>query len=345
MRMGSEEEAASQVAAQQSKRELRKAETESDPQNCARHANRCALNEQLGQQAALRDAQDADERKLRPSQGYRQGLRRIDQKTAGQERDHGQHLKVHAIGAGEAVAALGCIAQGDELGVSRKEAADCSLDGRAVDARGELEVDPVQAAELTETPLCCGYVDNGEALGLAGAGQRANDMKSRDPPAGGQGYGLTDMTSHGAQGRRRKRNGVFSKGRGLTADVLSVSEIPDKFRRGRCGAQNIDAQQGELALGAAGALRLQLYDGAGDGDPVYVRKDRIEALCKSGPRNAVDLQVGVTIDGLQGAAKLIERRAVDQVDCEAEGDANRDRQDRQEHPPGPGAPFPDNHPA
>ena len=58
-----------------------------------------------------------------------------------------------------------------------------------------------------------------------------------------------------------------------------------------------------------------------------------------------DLEIGGAVDGAHRLSERVERRAVDQVDREAERDPDRDRQGREHHACRVRAPFAEDHPA
>ncbi len=139
----------------------------------ADHAQRRALQQYLPQQMAARHARHPQQRKLAAAAQHRQRLAGKHQKRAGKQRDQRQHIQVDAVSARHIGGARLLIGGLERQRAALQFAVQCGLEGGAIDAVGQLQLDARQLADAPEAPLRGADVHHRDALSGARPQQAA----------------------------------------------------------------------------------------------------------------------------------------------------------------------------
>jgi hypothetical protein len=230
-----------------------------------------------------------------------QRLRREHQEAAGEERDHREHVQIHAVGSRRVAARLLQRLDGGNVRARWKHRADCLQDGAPVGAARKVHVEAVELAQAIEAPLRRRDV-----------GQRGESPQIRDSG---------DLERHGArpddQPDRCFAEALGSKRR--------EQHLVGREKLYLALAQGVDADHAQRALRAGDAdveLEARVH-------PRHAWKAgdlRIERLGKAAAP-AAHLQVGFAGHRAHGSSEVFHGGPVQQVDAVAERHAERDAED------------------
>ena len=115
--------------------------------------------------------------------------------------------------------------------------------------------------------------------------------------------------------------------------------------RDRGRAQYVQADKRQRSIRSGARPGRQFDHRARLGDAVQPREYWIECFVEAERRDRLNLKVGFTIDDVHRPAEFVQCGCVDEINREAERDADRDGQRRHDHAPGIGSPFAEDHPA
>ena len=209
LRLHAREIAGAQVAAEEAQGHGRHGITAGDAESRADHAQAGAFQQHLAQQLSPLHAQHAQQRELAAAADDGQRLRGKHQKGARKQGDEGQHRQVDPVGAAEVIVAaiLVFVIRLAHLETPRVSGFQCAreigLEGVAVDALAQFQIDARQLAQLVEAPLRRADIHHGDALAGARALQRTGHAQRHLARTRLQGNRVALRHTEPAQGGRR----------------------------------------------------------------------------------------------------------------------------------------------
>ena len=236
-----------------------------------------------------------------------QGLRREHQEASREERHHGEHVEVHAVGARGIAARLLERLHRSHVNAGRQQGGDAQPHCLAVGPALQAHIEAVQLAEALEPPLRGGDV-----------GQRLDAFEVHDPADLQLDCPVPDDQPQPIAFRE------LGSGR-REEDLVGRQQLRPPL------AQRIDADQPDGPLGPR-QPGVELQAGAHRGDAGEPGDGRIERLRKSAAP-APYFQVRLAGEAAHRRGELVHRGAVDQVHAVAERDTEGDAEDREQRPP------------
>ena len=248
-------------------------------------------------------------------------LRRKHEKPAGEQRHHGEHVEVYAIGARWVRARLLQRFDRGRVHPGRQQRLNLPAHLFPVGAGRQPQVDAVQLAEPAEAPL------------------RGRDVGERAHPSQG-GEHLGDLQLHYSLTHHELEHIALSEGQGFGCGggqehavrrQQLVAVLGDELRLQDRAAQDVDARDAQRALGA-GDAGVELERRARHRHSADPRDLRIETFGEPSA-SAAHLEIGSSRDRAHGRGHVADRGAVDEVHAVAERHPECDAGDRQRHAP------------
>ncbi len=298
-----------------------------DAEQGAQHAQAAAFEQHLAQQLAALEAQHPQQRELAAPAHHRQRLRRKHEEGAGEQRHQRQDRQVDPVGAAHirgAAFLLGVVRLPD------REAArpglvelrcEIALEGGAIDAVAQLEVDPRQLAQPVETPLGGADVHHRQALAGARPLHRTGHAQAHFAGASTQHHGVAAPLAEPGLGRRRQEQRVV----GQDVEPAAFLRHPEQVGRNGAGAEWVDADDAQRSFGSRHA-GLDVENRRGQRHLGMFGQEGIDGFVEQ-RLAALHLDVGLARQALDRSREFVEGGGVDQVDGETHCHPDRDRGD------------------
>ena len=175
------------------------------------------------------------------------------------------------------------------------------------------------------------------------AGERATVNPVRIRCGVAQAHRVPGLGVQSAGRRARQVHGVLCKKIERCARALVWKGPTQRCRRHPGRTQHVQAEHRQAT--ALGQWQRELHHRAGLGHAGYASQYGVQVFIKTARLRGLHLQVCSPVDGLHGAGKLIQRRAVDQMHRVAQRHANGDCQRSGQPARGVSAQFGCRHPA
>jgi hypothetical protein len=296
--------AGAEIRARIAQREERATVAERDPGDAAEHAEHRRFREAEAREPGGAQAEHAQQRLLAPPARHFERLRREHEEAPGKERHHGEHVQVHAVGAGRIAARLLERVDGGDVDPGRQHVPYGIQDPFTARAAREVHVEPVQLAETPEAPLRGRDVgEGGESLELAHARHFELDHV---------------LPHHEAQRPLAERGGSERR----QQHFVRREELRHPL------SQSIHADHAEGPFVAPGDAGVELERGVDPRDARDPRDLREERLRKAAAP-AAHLQVRLAGHRANGGGELLHGGPVHEVYAVAERHAERDAGDRE----------------